>query len=546
MTQAALRSFEVPVPAAKPVPVWLTRAAWAIAGLALLGQLVVLVHWLNTPILDQHAFRQTQTALTSFWLLRGSPFFAYWTPALGSPWSVPYEMPLYQGIVALVNRLGVPLDPAGRLVSEAFFLLCFWPLRMVWRDLRLPPLGLPFACALLLASPLYAFWSRTFMIESLAVFLGLLWLALFVRFMERGQAWVGGVALAAGVLASVAKSTTLPPFALLAGLYLLPRAWRWLRAGLPAREWPPMLAAAAILLLPFVAGFAWVAYCDPIKAANPIAKILTSTNMAAWNWGTPGQRFSRSLWSAVYHRIMPDIFGAAWPLAILALAWGATVATVGRISAAQSASPAGMADGASLMRPTVAALTLAFLSAFLLFPNLHTVHNYYQYANACFVIAALAIALAALAGRYPTAAALIVVVMLGSQLAHFAQVQLGWLRADPSHDPAYRIALLARDRLPPDGSMVVFGDDWEPTIPYYSERKTLDVPGWTDPAVFDDILRDPQAHLEGTQFAGVVSCTGRYALYDYSDEEKRKIDAFLAGRPVLAEAGACRLLGPAR
>ena len=58
------------------------------------------IGWTN-PILDQHGFRQTQTAISTYYLLQGSPWLAYETTVLGFPWSIPMEFPLYQWLVAL-------------------------------------------------------------------------------------------------------------------------------------------------------------------------------------------------------------------------------------------------------------------------------------------------------------------------------------------------------------------------------------------------------------------------------------------------------------
>jgi hypothetical protein len=38
---------------------------------------------------------------------------SYDTPVLGYPWSIPFEIPLYQWIVACVSRLGLSIDVAG-------------------------------------------------------------------------------------------------------------------------------------------------------------------------------------------------------------------------------------------------------------------------------------------------------------------------------------------------------------------------------------------------------------------------------------------------
>src|SRR5262249_18342164 len=95
-------------------------ALFGILVLAFLFAFAVLCVGLFQPLLDQYAFRQTQTALTSYWLMRGGPIFAYETPVLGFPWSIPFEFPLYQLLAAALSLVGVPLDAAGRIVSFVF------------------------------------------------------------------------------------------------------------------------------------------------------------------------------------------------------------------------------------------------------------------------------------------------------------------------------------------------------------------------------------------------------------------------------------------
>src|SRR5262249_7913478 len=132
--------------------------------------LAVLCLGLFQPILDQFAFRQTQTALTTFWLMRGGPVLAYETPVLGFPWSIPFEVPVYQIIVAGLGKAGVPIDAAGRIVSFAFFIGCLWPLNVLFRALRFGRFAFPCVAILFLLSPLYLFWGRTLMVETCALF----------------------------------------------------------------------------------------------------------------------------------------------------------------------------------------------------------------------------------------------------------------------------------------------------------------------------------------------------------------------------------------
>ena len=75
-----------------------TRDMLLFGSVAVLGFMVALslsayalwIGW-DQPIIDQHGFRQTQTALAAYWLLHGGDWLAYETPVLGSPWSIPME-----------------------------------------------------------------------------------------------------------------------------------------------------------------------------------------------------------------------------------------------------------------------------------------------------------------------------------------------------------------------------------------------------------------------------------------------------------------------
>src|SRR5207302_1793389 len=105
----------------------------------------------------------------------------YETPVLGAPFSLPFELPLYQWLSARLSTLGgLPLETAGRLVSEAFFLLTAAALFAALGALGIPrPRRLAFV-SILLVSPVYLFWSPTFMIESTALCLCMAWLALLL------------------------------------------------------------------------------------------------------------------------------------------------------------------------------------------------------------------------------------------------------------------------------------------------------------------------------------------------------------------------------
>src|SRR5207247_957809 len=137
---------------------------------------------LRHTIDDYFGFRQTQTALTAYWLAQGGPWLAYETPVLGYPWTVPLEFPVYQLLTAVLTLVGIPIDVGGRLVSFAFFVGALGPLWLLLRTLDFPRSTRLIVSILFLASPLYIFYARTLMIESTAVFFGLLWLACLAQF----------------------------------------------------------------------------------------------------------------------------------------------------------------------------------------------------------------------------------------------------------------------------------------------------------------------------------------------------------------------------
>jgi hypothetical protein len=507
-------------------PPWFDALAWLLACIALVHAIALLSRGIGAPLIDQHGFRQTQTAVTVRELMRGGPFWEYLTPVVGSPWSIPFEVPIYQAIVALVAGFGLPIETAGRIVSFGFFLTAAWPLRMLWRDLALPSPGLPIAFALLAASPQYSFWSRTVMIESCAWFFALLWLALFNRFLIFRRLPHAVSALIAGVLGILTKSTTLPAFALAGALLLLPVGWRFLRDGCPRGDRSAALLALIVLLLPFAVGVAWVGYSDVVKARNPIGALLTSGSLSFWTFGS---------WTQRAELVDPGVGGVVM---LDMLGWGSLLTPPLLFAACWRR------QGWETM--VILGCLAGFLAPFLIFTNLFCIHNYYRYANDGFFLVAVAVAAAVLArvprGAFAVACGLVLV--LGAQYTRFQHTQARWMKADPNSHPIYQIALAARSMTPEDGGLIILGDDWDSTIPYYADRRALAMPEWVSDRVAISIFTDPGAHLAGRRFAGVVSCD--FGNAPPNAERVMAEQAFLAGRTMLAQHGACTLFSAER
>lgn len=141
-----------------------------IAAAVLLLSFWLAVQYMSQPLLERHPFRQSQTALTVFWMLKEGWQLDYETPVGGYPWSIPFEFPFYQTAVALlVNITGWSITPVGRLLSYVALLSCAYPTYQIMRKLDLPKRTFWVFFILLISSPIYLFWGRSFMIETTAL-----------------------------------------------------------------------------------------------------------------------------------------------------------------------------------------------------------------------------------------------------------------------------------------------------------------------------------------------------------------------------------------
>jgi hypothetical protein len=456
--------------------------------LAALVPLAALAASWQLPLLEAHGFRQTQTAISSYWMADGQ-WLAYPTPVLGAPWSIPFELPLFQLIVlGVANVLPINLDQAGRLVSSLFLLATAWPLRRALRLAlpgreRLPELG----ATLMLLSPLLVFWSRAFMIESTAVFFAVAFIALALETWERPRPLAIIALLLAAVLAALVKITTFFGFGIAAALLLAPRAFQaWRSEGL-RHALQRCLPAAAAVGLALVATVAWVRFGDGLKAQTLWGWMLGSENLHGWNFGNWTQKTDPAFWrGVVFGRAARDILGSAWLLPVLLLA----LAAVGR----------------GLRRFAAGAL-LCYLVPMATFTNLHLIHNYYQAANALFLVLIAACAVDALWQRWgPRAGA--------GALALVALVMLAGFRHDflPLLDPAAinlrtpTLAAYARAHTKPDEVLLGIGLEWNSEVPYYATRRAMLLIDSTPVEAIQRMRTEPRRWLGEYPLGMVIVC----------------------------------------
>lgn len=501
------------------------RLLTILLAMAALHAVVVLSTGIASPLLDLHSFRQTQTALSAYTILMGGPWLAYETPVLGYPWSIPFEFPIYQLLCAALAWTGVPLEVAGRLVGFFFFLAVLLPLALLYRTAGLGRVTYLITAILYLTSPLYLYWSRTFLVESCALFFAVSWLALTVRYLATPNRYWLLAAILCGSLASLAKSTTLPAFLLIGGILTLVRLRKCFHTTSRVRFIRLATLSTANLMLPLVVGLLWVWYSDRVKAANPFGLLLTSGALTDWIYGNTARlKISSLLWvDTVRDRVLQEVLGYAVLAGMAAL--GATLTN----------------------RRQFAAATLAlvgFVVPFLIFTNPHIVHNYYQYCNAIFLIAAVGLGLGLIYNSAQRWIAIgLTVVIAAGQLLFFYDRFAPYLDYDYSNQPLPRVAQFAHDHTPQNAALIVIGDAWSSGVPYFSKRRSLVIPGWTQRPLLESIFSDPQRFLGDAPLGGVVYCAQQLATYHANAP---LVTAFLAGRQRLFEFNGCEFLSPGR
>jgi len=449
------------------------------------------VYYVNQPPLDMYAFRQAQTALTSYWFIKEGFALAYQTPVGGRPWAIPFEFPLYQGIVAVIAKaFNLSLDAVGRLVSYLFLLACLWPIAGIFRLLKLHRETFYIFAALILSSPVYLYWGRSFMIETTALFFTIAFLYYFTLGVREGfTASCNALLLLCATLALLQKSTTALPVLIVMALiyaYVTLRQAEGFKSLFKLR----VLAVPVFgFLIPVVVAYIWIKFTDDQKSLNVLGQYLTSARLSPWNWGTFAQRFEPALYEKVILiRMFVGNLGAVVGL-VLFVYFPIWCIKQGR--------------KIELVLFCIA-LALGFLP-FFMFPNLHLVHTYYQTANLVFLLFAAAVALGTLYGFAPKKVMTLVVIIIASNYIYFSIKYYPAISQEfNGYDRDVAVGKSLRNALPDDRQFIAAGNDWSSTFSYMAERKSFMIKdGFADTQL---VLANPDHYMDAGKVAALVSC----------------------------------------
>ncbi len=423
---------------------------------------VASIGWHHT-VLDFLGFRQAQTALTAYFMVGQPPRIDYETPVVGPPWSIPFEFPIYQWIVAaVVTYCDTPIVETGRAVGLMFFLLTLLPAYRLLAWLGFAPGHRLVALGMFAVSPFYIFWSRTFLIESTALFFSMSYLAAALPSVRQPGPRPTLVAVLLGVVASWVKITTWFVFASMILLYLCHVGWSRLRDHRRSAELGRSALLAMLLLgIPFTAGWFWTRFADEQKALNPIGRHLASHAdvMRHWNYGSLEQRLTLDTWGAI---LAPAHYalghGIVLALAVLAVC---IARRHGRIALACLA---------------------VYPLAPLVFTNLYAFHEYYSYPNNVLLLAVAAVGVVALferGGHYRLVGSLGLAGFLA--LAIWRHREYYYPIQAKNCDELNAVVQAIQRTTAPDDVLVILGCDWSSELPFSSRRRALSIPFWLNP-----------------------------------------------------------------
>lgn len=448
----------------------------------------VAVGWKSRNLPGQE-FRQAQTALSAYFIQQDRDFsLAYPTPVLGSPWSIPMEFPLYQWTVVLASDLtGWELTEAGRAVSIACFylmlpavylLLGWWRIAPGWRWLVL---------AVVVTCPFYIFYTRAFLIETMALMFSAWFAVAYSRAIEgRTRGWLLAAAVV-GTGAALVKVTTFAVFLLPLG-YWTARRWWSLRGTL---SWRAELGwIGAVLALPIAAAVGWTAYADAIKERNPLADFLLSRNLTEFTLGSAQTRFSGAYWAMKWQLVRDEL---TW-LPLLGVALLGLVVSRGR------------------RLPEVVVCVGAFAAALVAFPVLYALHSYYYAANLLWLLLAAGLGLVALAesARMRATIAIAVVGISLGQAGYY--VQHYYPMQSPLSPGGDGVTQALRQVTRPDEVVVISGQDWNSMVPYYARRRALMVRA--DRERQPEVVERALSRLLETEKVGALVISGSLAPHE--------------------------------
>ena len=307
--------------------------------------------------------RESQTALTAYFLKQGGAFFKYETPIFGPPWSWPMELPIYQACVSYFSSFfEISIDSSCRFISLLSFFLIIIPTFKILDFFEYDDKFKKIFLILFSISPIYIYQSRNSLIEVFALLLSVSFIAFALTHIKYNKKNDLIFAAIFATLAGLQKITTFIPAAF---LFLIIDLSLVFKSKTKEHAYRFFSHFFTFIFVPLLIVQIWVQYSDLIKIQNPISFEYLSSNLKEFNFRT-GKWLSSltlSFWKdTLFRTAIHDILGHRFVFLI-------------------SIFFAFLCKSKRYMF-----FLLTFLSAPIIFTNLYVTHRYYLVAIGFYLI----------------------------------------------------------------------------------------------------------------------------------------------------------------
>jgi 4-amino-4-deoxy-L-arabinose transferase-like glycosyltransferase len=413
---------------------------------------------IDNPILDRNGFRQTQTALTSYWQIKEGFRFDYFTPVLGKPWSTPFEFPIFQSIVSVIVIItNGNLEIIGKILSLIFSLGTLIYLNSILKQLSIDEITIKIIDIVYITMPTIVFWSGTFMIESSALFFTAASIFYYIKSIRNENFFVNillfALFLSLGMLQKI--TTIIVPFLFFGAAF----TYFYFRKIIKIESYK-ILILILLVVLSCAIFLYWMTLSDFIKSQGEISRFVTSDALSNWNYGGVEEFVNIEYWKAIGLRALAmnsGIFVGAGLIFFSLYEYG--------------------------IRRNALVLTciLLFFLPMLIFKPLHRVHDYYQYSNLIY----LAVAVGIVIGRQiknptTTKSILITFIVASINVSVFFGIYASYKfkNINSLNNVDVEISKYIINNTSSDDVVLYLGKDWSSEIPYYSQRRAVMIPDW--------------------------------------------------------------------
>ena len=438
----------------------------------------VLVLNLSQLPLDLYSFRQAQTALSIYWAFDASSIFEYYTPVLGFPYSIPFEMPLFQYFVSL---FGPDYIFNARLINYiACFILAVIVNIKIFDYLKIEKKGVFYiALALIISNPFYLYWGRSVLIEPFALLFTIVSLIGLSKFEKDGSAFSYFGFLVFLILALLQKITTVLPVIFVVGLFYI--IFKTKSRSLVSVK---SLIVITSVITSILIAYSWVLHTDNLKMLSTVGMLLTSDNLNSWNYGHY-RLLESEFWFNVFLKrgIVQNLFGCFGLIPIMYASF------IDR-----------------RLRFVNVSLFCVYFSHIFMFPNLHLQHSYYQFSANIYLVISFITSFVFVVNRARLGLlflfSLIFLFSFNATLFFYKYYPVITENFNSSRDVLVSEKIKSSTSV--DQGFIMFGNDWSSTIPLFSERKALLIPTWyeSNPSLFNTI----HDHIVKFNYPNIVIC----------------------------------------